>query len=355
MIRRVFLLFLFFTLSLYAKKDIFFNDIYRIATVPLDSTLKDNDDLRKSLAVKLNRSKFTKQVYLKHIDSKKRKLFPKKDKITIGNALTLSKDLKLDIAIIIYKDEVFNSIVTNTNAINTNEMSTNTNAINTNAFNVSIKFDTNYIVKGVSLDNDIIFYSETTDSLNGISSLVDSLLNDLSSYYGFAVFDGIECPLNDIELNFNVNLINKDATKAILTDKSELMIGDEIEITFDVNKEGYVSIFVFQADNSLLMLYPNDFIKDYLVRPDRTYKIPQDNSVYDILISGKGGSNRFFIIFTEGKQNWIFDNSLSGVGFKSVKKGSISSFVTDIRNNLRLRLNFTWSIKSVVVEEKKYW
>ena len=351
MFRRVFLVFLFFTLSLYSQKD-----IYKIATVPLDSILKDNDELRKNLAVKLNRSKFTKQVYLKYIDSKKRKLFPKKEKITIDNALILSKDLKLDIAIIMYKEEVYKGLVTNvvnTNVVNTNVV--NTNVVNTNDFEISIQFDTNYIVQGISLENDIVFYSETADSEDKISSLVDALLNDLSSYYGFDTLNSIENPSNDIELNFNVNLVNQDETKAILSDKSELVIGDEIEITFDVNKEGYVSIFVFQADNSLLMLYPNDFIKDYVVRPNRTYKIPPDQAIYDILISGKGGSNRFFIIFTEAKQNWIFESTLSGIGFKSVSKASIASFTTDIKNNLRLRFNSTWSIKSVIIQEKKYW
>ncbi len=90
---------------LYSQTEMFIGEIYKVATIPLDSTLKENDDLRQRLATKLNRVKFTKQVYLRSVDTQKSRLFPKIDKITMDDAIEVAKKLQADIIINVQGDE----------------------------------------------------------------------------------------------------------------------------------------------------------------------------------------------------------------------------------------------------------
>ncbi len=351
------ILILSFSLTSYGKD----NEIL-IATVQLDKTLKEDNDLRINFLNTINEYSFLKQMNLIKVDRKIKKLYKNKSMLSIEDAINVSKELKLDVAVLVHKEKRLTPTTNDTNTDITNESTikqertnrpiinspttpTNTAIVNNSKTNISNNkniFTTKYFIQGLDVKTGKSFYSNEAKSISEVSTLTREVLDIVGINYSKNMLDKIEKPSNDIDLKFSINIINDDNTKTPLTNNSDIYISDKLEFNFTVNKDGFITILGFLSNDSMLIISPNDFNKITNITSDEKYSIPNEDSVFNIVTSGVNGVDEYYIIFTEDVPNWITDTTyLNGVGFKSISQSNMPKYSKLILDELKKEKNWT--------------
>lgn len=352
-----------------------------IATIDLDYTLQKEVSIRNNIITSINRYPYLKQVIARTVDAQKYELFSTNN-INIKEALEVASNLKVEVAIIIYSENRLktNSVSTNisnvTNTSITNSLEevlfpdgsgmliedvgiTNYNSVtniennnlevsnfSTNAQKEEDKYETVYLFKTVEVKSgDVLKENETASK--DISSVISSIASMLEIYFSNNIFDSIESPSNDIILNFWIDRIDFDGVTNKIEEYGEISEGERFTLSFSVEDPGYVNIFAFQSDGSVIMLYPNDFSSNDMLKANEIYMVPHKNAMFEMIVRAPLGIDSFFAIYTKKKQNWISKSYFTGDGFRLGVNNTIAIFARLMRDKLKNMNKDMWQIKKV--------
>lgn len=73
-------------------------------------------------------------------------------------------------------------------------------------------------------------------------------------------------------------------------------LGERIYISFQADKDSYVTIYDIDGTGNINILFPNPYHRDNLVRGGRIYTIPTLNYGYDLVIKGPSGKEILFAL-----------------------------------------------------------
>lgn len=90
----------------------------------------------------------------------------------------------------------------------------------------------------------------------------------------------------------NNYVVSDDSKLSIWTNKRTYIIGEKIEIYFSVKEPLYVQIIDVTPDGENTIIFPNDYQKDNYCLPGKTYKIPPENSDFELLVTPPTGEDR---------------------------------------------------------------
>lgn len=96
----------------------------------------------------------------------------------------------------------------------------------------------------------------------------------------------------------------KPPTVKIWTDKGDhksgntpiYYLGERIYISFQVDKDSYVTIYDIDSTGNVNVLFPNPYHQNNLARGGRIYTIPTTNYEYDLVIKGPTGKEILFAL-----------------------------------------------------------
>lgn len=381
----------------------------KVATIDLDNTLKKETSIRDSIITTINRSPYLKQVIARKVDGEKHKLFSTNN-ISIDEAITIARELKVDVAIIMYSEERLktNSSATNnvtngqiTNNSITNDMEdvlfpdgggmiiedvgkdnagdtnitledidimenklktdniTNDNAKNSDteeekdAEEEKDEYDTFYIFKTIEVATENVLKEKEAKSKNEVSSVISEIASSLEIYFSKEIFKGIEKRTNDIDFKFWIDVISLEDETNSVTNVGNIIEGESISLNFSVNKRGYVNIFAFQSDDIVIMMFPNDFSSEDGINETQIYSVPPTSAMFKIVSRAPFGVDSFFAIYTEKKLDWISKSYFSGDGFRQGVKNTIAIFSRIMRNKLKNMKDSSWQIKKIYLESSQ--
>jgi hypothetical protein len=78
----------------------------------------------------------------------------------------------------------------------------------------------------------------------------------------------------------------------IWPDKNNYRVGDEMIVSFTVNKPMYVRLVVINSQGEVSTLFPNPYQSDNFCRPGVVYRIPPKGSGFNLTIGGPGGIDK---------------------------------------------------------------
>ncbi|HBY02746.1 MAG TPA: hypothetical protein DEG92_09465 [Rikenellaceae bacterium] len=87
-------------------------------------------------------------------------------------------------------------------------------------------------------------------------------------------------------------MVSDDSKLSVWTSKRAYAIGEKIEIYFSVKEPLYVQIIDITPDGENNIIFPNDYQKDNYCLPGKTYKIPPENSDFELLVTPPTGVDR---------------------------------------------------------------
>lgn len=73
-------------------------------------------------------------------------------------------------------------------------------------------------------------------------------------------------------------------------------VGERIYVSFQVNKDSYVTIYDIDSTGNVNILFPNPYHKDNFVRGGRIYTLPTTNYGYDLVIKGPTGKEILYAL-----------------------------------------------------------
>ena len=120
--------------------------------------------------------------------------------------------------------------------------------------------------------------------------------------------------------------------------------------------DGYVYIFAFQNDGSVILMHPNDFNNfinnEYQNKTEgkKNYIIPPENSIFRIRIRPPFGEDSFYAVYTKKEQKWITGLYFKGDGFKICDKIKIAEFTAKLKSTLKFMNNNNWQISKIYLK-----
>ena len=73
-------------------------------------------------------------------------------------------------------------------------------------------------------------------------------------------------------------------------------VGERIYVSFQVNKDSYVTLYDIDSTGNVTILFPNPYHKDNLARGGRIYTIPTSNYQCDLVIQGPTGKEILYAL-----------------------------------------------------------
>lgn len=392
----LFLTLLLITSSLYSRERM------PIATIDLDHSLRENEPLRKELVRTINRFAYLKQKTSISVDRAKRKLFSTNE-LTLEQGLTVASNLNIKAAIIMDSEKVLKS--TN-NSVSNNNIVINSDNINTVLSNYNIRNNmiSNDIVitNGITLTNeikdlgDLIEYGigkktegtdkaadeksdeelydikynfkvidiETMETLKEYElktssetvSVIQEICTYLEFYFSNYIFKSFEPPINGVNLTLRIDRISLENKTNSIYNSGEIIEGESFSLNFRSNTEGYIYIFAFQNDGTVILMHPNDF-NNYIdnqyhnkIESRKNYIVPPENSIFKIVISPPFGEDSFYCLYTKKEQKWITGTYFSGDGFKICNKNKIAEFTAKLKSTLKWMNRDNWQISSIYLK-----
>ncbi|MDO7019217.1 DUF4384 domain-containing protein, partial [Brachyspira innocens] len=377
----LFLTLLLITSSLYSRERM------PIATIDLDHSLRENEPLRKELVRTINRFAYLKQKTSISVDRTKKKLFSTNE-LTLEQGLTVASNLNIKAAIIMDSEKVLKS--TN-NTVSNNNIVINSDNINTvlSNYNITNNMISNDIVitNGITLTNeikdlgDLIEYGigkktegtdkaadeksdeelydikynfkvidiETMETLKEYElktssetiSVIQEICTYLEFYFSNYIFKSFEPPINGVNLTLRIDRISLENKTNSIYNSGEIIEGESFSLNFRSNTEGYIYIFAFQNDGTVILMHPNDF-NNYIdnqyhnkIESRKNYIVPPENSIFKIVISPPFGEDSFYCLYTKKEQKWITGTYFSGDGFKICNKNKIAEFTAKLKSTLK--------------------
>ena len=392
----LFLTLLLITSSLYSRERM------PIATIDLDHSLRENEPLRKELVRAINRFAYLKQKTSISVDRAKRKLFSTNE-LTLEQGLTVASNLNIKAAIIMDSEKVLKS--TN-NSVSNNNIVINSDNINTvlSNYNITNNMISNDIVitNGITLTNeikdlgDLIEYGigkktegtdkaadeksdeelydikynfkvidiETMETLKEYElktssetvSVIQEICTYLEFYFSNYIFKSFEPPINGVNLTLRIDRISLENKTNSIYNSGEIIEGESFSLNFRSNTEGYIYIFAFQNDGTVILMHPNDF-NNYIdnqyhnkIESRKNYIVPPENSIFKIVISPPFGEDSFYCLYTKKEQKWITGTYFSGDGFKICNKNKIAEFTAKLKSTLKWMNRDNWQISSIYLK-----
>lgn len=392
----LFLTLLLITSSLYSRERM------PIATIDLDHSLRENEPLRKELVRTINRFAYLKQKTSISVDRAKRKLFSTNE-LTLEQGLTVASNLNIKAAIIMDSEKVLKS--TN-NSVSNNNIVINSDNINTvlSNYNITNNIISNDIVitNGITLTNeikdlgDLIEYGigkktegtdkaadeksdeelydikynfkvidiETMETLKEYElktssetvSVIQEICTYLEFYFSNYIFKSFEPPINGVNLTLRIDRISLENKTNSIYNSGEIIEGESFSLNFRSNTEGYIYIFAFQNDGTVILMHPNDF-NNYIdnqyhnkIESRKNYIVPPENSIFKIVISPPFGEDSFYCLYTKKEQKWITGTYFSGDGFKICNKNKIAEFTAKLKSTLKWMNRDNWQISSIYLK-----
>lgn len=392
----LFLTLLLITSSLYSRERM------PIATIDLDHSLRANEPLRKELVRTINRFAYLKQKTSISVDRAKRKLFSTNE-LTLEQGLTVASNLNIKAAIIMDSEKVLKS--TN-NSVSNNNIVINSDNINTvlSNYNITNNMISNDIVitNGITLTNeikdlgDLIEYGigkktegtdkaadeksdeelydikynfkvidiETMETLKEYElktssetvSVIQEICTYLEFYFSNYIFKSFEPPINGVNLTLRIDRISLENKTNSIYNSGEIIEGESFSLNFRSNTEGYIYIFAFQNDGTVILMHPNDF-NNYIdnqyhnkIESRKNYIVPPENSIFKIVISPPFGEDSFYCLYTKKEQKWITGTYFSGDGFKICNKNKIAEFTAKLKSTLKWMNRDNWQISSIYLK-----
>nr|WP_026364407.1 DUF4384 domain-containing protein [Brachyspira innocens] len=392
----LFLTLLLITSSLYSRERM------PIATIDLDHSLRENEPLRKELVRTINRFAYLKQKTSISVDRTKKKLFSTNE-LTLEQGLTVASNLNIKAAIIMDSEKVLKS--TN-NSVSNNNIVINSDNINTvlSNYNITNNMISNDIVitNGITLTNeikdlgDLIEYGigkktegtdkaadeksdeelydikynfkvidiETMETLKEYElktssetiSVIQEICTYLEFYFSNYIFKSFEPPINGVNLTLRIDRISLENKTNSIYNSGEIIEGESFSLNFRSNTEGYIYIFAFQNDGTVILMHPNDF-NNYIdnqyhnkIESRKNYIVPPENSIFKIVISPPFGEDSFYCLYTKKEQKWITGTYFSGDGFKICNKNKIAEFTAKLKSTLKWMNRDNWQISSIYLK-----
>ncbi|NOX97480.1 MAG: DUF4384 domain-containing protein [Nitrospirae bacterium] len=110
----------------------------------------------------------------------------------------------------------------------------------------------------------------------------------------------------------------------IWLDKDAYKIGDFLTVRFETDRDSYVTIFDFNTDGSVFILFPNRFVPNNRVKGGKTYTIPAEEDGYKIRVHGPAGLERLKL-FATTKDIPLFTEDYSQSPFRSLSEDKRST------------------------------
>ena len=392
----LFLTLLLITSSLYSRERM------PIATIDLDHSLRANEPLRKEIVRAINRFAYLKQKTSISVDRAKRKLYSTNE-LTLEQGLTVASNLNIKAAIIMESEKVLKN--TN-NAVSNNNIVIDSDNINTilSNYNITNNIINNDIVitNGITLTNeikdlgDLIEYGigkktegtdkaadeksdeelydikynfkvidiETMETLKEYElktssetvSVIQEICTYLEFYFSNYIFKSFEPPINGVNLTLRIDRISLENKTNSIYNSGEIIEGESFSLNFRSNTEGYIYIFAFQNDGTVILMHPNDF-NNYIdnqyhnkIESRKNYIVPPENSIFKIVISPPFGEDSFYCLYTKKEQKWITGTYFSGDGFKICNKNKIAEFTAKLKSTLKWMNRDNWQISSIYLK-----
>lgn len=87
-------------------------------------------------------------------------------------------------------------------------------------------------------------------------------------------------------------------------------VGEQIYISFQVDKDSYVTIYDIDSTGNVNVLFPNPYHTDNLARAGRIYTLPSTNYEYDLVIQGPTGKEMLYaLVSTHIYYHWQYGNN----------------------------------------------
>lgn len=392
----LFLTLLLITSSLYSRERM------PIATIDLDHSLRENEPLRKELVRTINRFAYLKQKTSISVDRTKKKLFSTNE-LTLEQGLTVASNLNIKAAIIMDSEKLLKN--TN-NSVSNNNILIDSNNINTvlSNYNITNNMISNdiAITNGITLTNeikdlgDLIEYGigkktegtdkaadeksdeelydikynfkvidiETMETLKEYElktssetvSVIQEICTYLEFYFSNYIFKSFEPPINGVNLTLRIDRISLENKTNSIYNSGEIIEGESFSLNFRSNTEGYIYIFAFQNDGTVILMHPNDF-NNYIdnqyhnkIESRKNYIVPPENSIFKIVISPPFGEDSFYCLYTKKEQKWITGTYFSGDGFKICNKNKIAEFTAKLKSTLKWMNRDNWQISSIYLK-----
>ena len=366
----LFLTLLLITSSLYSRERM------PIATIDLDHSLRANEPLRKEIVRAINRFAYLKQKTSISVDRAKRKLYSTNE-LTLEQGLTVASNLNIKVAIIMESEKVLkntNNIISNdmtiTNGITlTNEikdlgdlieygLGKKTEGTDKAADEKSDEelYDIKYNFKVIDIETmeTLKEYEQKTSSET--VSVIQEICTYLEFYFSNYIFRSFEPPINGVNLTLRIDRISlKNKTNSIYN-SGEIIEGESFSLNFRSNAEGYIYIFAFQNDGTVMLMHPNDF-NNYIdnqyhnnIEARKNYIVPPENSIFKIVIRPPFGEDSFYCLYTKKEQKWITGTYFSGDGFKICNKNKIAEFTSKLKSTLKWMNTDNWQISSIYLK-----
>lgn len=118
----------------------------------------------------------------------------------------------------------------------------------------------------------------------------------------------------------------------VWTDKEKGYVykeGDVITLTIKANRDSYVYVFYKDATGHLLMLFPNGYTKDNLVKANQVYSIPTETMRFNIAVSPPFGLEEIKVVASFQKvKEWELEEGETFKDFGIVASIDESKFIT---------------------------
>jgi len=87
-------------------------------------------------------------------------------------------------------------------------------------------------------------------------------------------------------------------------------VGERIYISFQVDKDSYVTLYDIDNTGNVNILFPNPYQKDNMARGGRIYTLPASNYTYDLVIKGPTGKEILYVLAsTHIYYHWQYGNN----------------------------------------------
>ena len=398
---KFFLLYILLT-SLLIASSLYSRERMPIATIDLDHSLRANEPLRKEIVRTINRFAYLKQKTSISVDRAKKKLFSTNE-LTLEQGLTIASNLNIKVAIIMDSEKVLKN--TN-NAVSNNNIVIDSNNINTvlSNYNITNNIISNDIVitNGVTLTNEIkdlgdlieygigkktegtdkaadeksdeelydikynfkVIDTETIETLKEYElktssetiSVIQEICTYLEFYFSNQIFKLFESPINGINLTLRIDRISLENKTNSIYNSGEIIEGESFSLNFRSNTEGYIYIFAFQNDGTVILMHPNDF-NNYIdnqyhnkIEARKNYIVPPENSIFKIVSRPPLGEDSFYCLYTKKEQKWITGTYFSGDGFKICNKNKTAEFTMKLKSALKYMNRDNWQISSIYLK-----
>lgn len=103
--------------------------------------------------------------------------------------------------------------------------------------------------------------------------------------------------------------------------------GEEVIISFRTNQSGYVTIYDVDTRGEVKVFFPNRYHPDNYVNANQTYRIPDREYGYDLIVEGPPGTEYIQAVFSldsyyhwnynHREPDWVYNWGLRGETFKS--------------------------------------